>query len=295
MRDRIAITLTLVLIGVALISMVSRMVNPSMYRVTDPALPINYVFLPDDDEFVRLKHHIEGTFWSTREDSVRVSVIYRTPGTDFVEAELQRVVGSDKFLFPLTPLARGERYFYFLRIRDSAGNTVDIKPRRGSFDRLFSGDREKLFYVTYEGRPLRSLLVLHIAFIAGAMLLMIHGFYFSLAHIVSGRGLSQTYWTLLSAWFLFTISVLPLGYSVAKSAFGVGWSGFPIGNDITDNKSLIVVLYWGVLLIRGWKPQKGEYASRTGRMSGTAFAGLSLLGIILTVLTYMIPHSIFLQ
>jgi hypothetical protein len=124
---------------------------------------------------------------------------------------------------------------------------------------------------------------------------MLHGFHFSLVHIFNGRGLAAAYWTMLAAWFLFTVSVLPLGFSVARSTFGVGWSGFPVGSDITDNKSLAVVIYWGVVLWRAWRPLRGEFASRTGKMSGTTFAGLSLLGIVLTVLAYAIPHSIFVQ
>ena len=65
--------------------------------------------------------------------------------------------------------------------------------------------------------------------------------------------------------------------------------------DITDNKSLGVVLYWFVLLLRGWRPQRGEYSVRTGKISGTIFVWLSLLGILLTILAYSIPHSVFIQ
>ncbi len=295
MRERMPIIVTLGLIGIGLLVMINGMMSPDMYRVTGPSSPINYVFVPDDDEFTRSKHHIEGMFWSSGDDSVRVSVVYRKPGSDFVEAELQQIPGSDKFSFPLPSLSKGERFFYFLRIADSGGNTAEVKPRRSFMDNLFAAGKDKLFYVTYEGRPSRPLLVLHVALIVGAMLFMVHGFFYSLDHIVNGKGLPQAYWTLLCAWFLFTFSVLPLGYTVAKSAFGVGWSGFPVGTDITDNKSLIVVVYWAAVLLRGWRPQRGDYASRTGHMSGTTFAGLSLLGILLTVLAFLIPHSVFVQ
>jgi hypothetical protein len=286
---------TLALTGIALYSMVHGMMSPDMYRLTAPSSPINYVFVPDDDEFTRSKHHVEGTFWSLAGVSLDVSVLYKKRGTAFEEAKLQQIVGSDKFSSPLPSLAKGERFFYYLRARDSSGNEVEIKPKRNLMDKLFAGGREKLFYVTYEGKPPRPLLIFHVGFIIGAMLLMLHGFHYSLVHVFNGRGLSAAYWTLLSAWFLFTISVLPLGFSIAKSTFGVGWSGFPVGSDITDNKSLAVVIFWAVVLSRAWRPQRGDFASRAGKMSGTTFAGLSLLGIVLTVLAYAIPHSIFVQ
>jgi len=295
MRDRTPLIVTLAVVAIAVYGMVHGMMTPSMYRLTDRSQPINYVFVPDDDEFARSKHYVEGTFWSTTGDSLDVSVMYKKRGSVFEEARLQQIRGGEKYSYPLPSLARGDRFFYYLRVSDSGGREVEIKPKRNIMDKLFAAGREKLFYVTYEGRPPKALLVFHVAFIIGAMLLMLHGFHFSLVHILNGRGLAAAYWTMLAAWFLFTVSVLPLGISVAKATFGVGWSGFPVGSDITDNKSLAVVVYWGIVLWRAWRPIRGEFASRTGKMSGTTFAGLSLLGIVLTVLAYAIPHSIFVQ
>jgi hypothetical protein len=295
MRERIPILVTIGLTSIGLYLMVHSMMSPTMYRVTDPSAAIGYVFVPDEDEYVRSKHHVEGSFWSSSGDSLVVSVLYKKSGTKFEEGTLQSIRGSNKFSFPLPSLSKGERFFYYLKVRDSRGDQVEIKPGRNLMDRLFARGKEKLFHVTYEGRPPRFLLMFHVVFIIGAMLLMLHGFHFSLVHIFNGRRLSAAYWSLLSAWFLFTVSVLPLGYTVAKSAFGVGWSGFPVGSDITDNKSLAIVLYWGVLLLRAWRPLRGDFASRAGKTSGVTFAALSLLGIVLTILAYLIPHSIFVQ
>jgi hypothetical protein len=295
MTLRIPLFATVFLVGLGLFLMVRSMISPEMYRVTDRSEPINYVFVPDYDQFARSNHYVEGLFWSTQDESLRVSVHYRTPDTEYVAAGLQQIGESNKFSFPLPSLQIGQRFFYFLRVEDSVGRRIDIKPKRNLMDKLFVGTKEKLFYVTFEGRPSRALLLCHIVFIVGAMLLMVHGFHYSVQHLVTGRGLPGAYWSLFYGWLLFTISVLPLGYAIAKSTFGVGWGGFPLGMDITDNKSLGIVLYWFVLLLRGWRPQRGEYSVRTGKMFGTTFAGLSLLGILLTILAYSIPHSVFVQ
>ncbi|UCF77734.1 MAG: hypothetical protein JSW03_06370 [Candidatus Eiseniibacteriota bacterium] len=295
MNQRVPLLITVILVGIGLFIMVKSMMSPEMYRVTDRSEPINYVFVPDYDQFIRSNHHVDGSFWSTQDDSLFVSVHYRTPGSEYVVGRLQQIEGSNKFSFPLPSLEKGKRFFYFLRVQDAAGNQIDIKPRRTLIDRFSAGKKEKLFYVTFEGRPSRALLITHVVLILAAMLLMIHGFYYSLEHLLLGRGLSGAYWTFFFGWLLFMVSVLPLGYAVAKSAFGVGWGGFPLGMDITDNKSLGIVLYWFVLLLRGWRPQRTEYSVRTGKVSGTVFAGLSLLGILLTILAYSIPHSVFIQ
>ena len=295
MRERVRTIVTIALVGIGLFLMLNGMMTPEMYRAVGPSKPINYVFVPDYDEHSGQKHYVEGSFWSTRGGSVNVTAFYRKVGKSYVKGELQQIVGSDKFSFPLPSLERGERSFYFLRVEDSQGNKVDIKPKPTSLDNVFAHGREKLFYVTYEGRPFRPLLLLHIGLIVGAMLLMIHGLRFSLSYIFSGRGLSSAYRSFFVGWILFTITVLPLGISIAKATFGVGWTGFPVGTDITDNKSLVVVLYWLILLSIGWKPQRGEYAPRTGKVSGTVFVGLSLIGIFLTIAAYAIPHSLFVQ
>lgn len=295
MKERIPMIAIIVLVAAGLFLMLNGMMSPEMYRAVGPSKPVNYVFVPDYDEPTGQKHYVEGSFWSTRGDSVTPIVFYRSPGKSYTEARLQQIVGSNKFSFPMPSLEKGKRYFYFIRVEDSRGNTVDIKPKPNFADRVLAHGREKLFYVTYEGRPLRPLLLLHIALIIGAMFLMIHGLKFSLSYVLSGRGLSAAYWSFFVGWVLFTITVLPLGISIAKTTFGVGWTGFPLGTDITDNKSLIVVFYWLILLAIGWRPLRGDYSPRTGRISGSAFVGLSLIGIFLTILAHAIPHSVFVQ
>jgi len=295
MRERIPIAATVALVAVGLFLMLNGMMSPEMCRLVGPSKPINYVFVPDYDEPTGQKHFVEGSFWNTRGDSLKVTALYRRPGKGYAEGRLQQIVGSNKFSFPMPSLEKGERFFYFLRVEDSKGNNFDIKPKPNFMDRILAHGREKLFYVTYEGRPWRPLLLLHIGLIIGAMLLMIHGLRFSLSYVFSGRGLSAAYWSFFVGWVLFTVTVLPLGISIAKMTFGVGWTGFPLGMDITDNKSLAIVVYWLIFLLLGWKPQRGDYSPRTGRISGTAFVGLSLIGIFLTIWAHAIPHSVFVQ
>ena len=72
---------------------------------------------------------------------------------------------------------------------------------------------------------------------------------------------------------------LVFGPLVQKYAFGVFWSGFPFGTDITDTKTLLVVLLWIAALVAG----------RRGRES----KGWILAASIATLVVYLIPHSLF--
>jgi hypothetical protein len=71
---------------------------------------------------------------------------------------------------------------------------------------------------------------------------------------------------------------LVLGPLVQKFAFGVAWSGFPLGTDLTDNKTLIAFLFWIAALIAG---RKGKPARP-----------FVLAASLVTLLVYLIPHSL---
>ena len=82
----------------------------------------------------------------------------------------------------------------------------------------------------------------------------------------------------LAAAVLLIVGGFILGPLVQKYAFGVLWSGFPFGMDLTDNKTLISLLFWIAALIAG---RKGKPAR--------AFV---LAASLVTLLIYLIPHSL---
>jgi hypothetical protein len=69
-----------------------------------------------------------------------------------------------------------------------------------------------------------------------------------------------------------------LGPLVQKFAFGVAWSGFPLGLDLTDNKTLIAFLFWIVAFLAG----------RKGKPARPFVIAASLV----TLLVFLIPHSL---
>ena len=69
-----------------------------------------------------------------------------------------------------------------------------------------------------------------------------------------------------------------LGPLMQKFAFGVAWTGFPLGTDLTDNKTLIAFLFWIVALVAG----------RKGKPARPFVIAASLV----TLLIFLIPHSL---
>ncbi|MFC2102029.1 hypothetical protein ACFLS7_03460 [Bacteroidota bacterium] len=90
--------------------------------------------------------------------------------------------------------------------------------------------------------------------------------------------LKYTYlYTWLTVIFL-TVGGLILGPIMQKYAFDAYWTGWPFGNDLTDNKSLLAFIFWVVALI---------YQILRREKKGWAIAAAVVLFIV-----YMIPHSV---
>ncbi|MGD2246147.1 MAG: hypothetical protein PVI11_06345 [Candidatus Aminicenantes bacterium] len=69
-----------------------------------------------------------------------------------------------------------------------------------------------------------------------------------------------------------------LGPLVQKFAFGALWTGFPLGSDLTDSKTLIAMIGWIAAVIAG----------RRGKPARWWVLGAS----ILLLAVYLIPHSL---
>jgi len=61
-------------------------------------------------------------------------------------------------------------------------------------------------------------------------------------------------------------------------AFGTWWTGFPLGSDLTDNKTLVALIGWIIAAI-------ALYKSRTPQ-------AWVLFASVLLILAYLIPHSL---
>ncbi len=83
-----------------------------------------------------------------------------------------------------------------------------------------------------------------------------------------------TLWTLI----LLIAGGMILGPIVQYYAFGDFWTGIPFGWDLTDNKTLIALIFWILAVYMNRKKDKPLY---------TALAALVLM------LVYSIPHSLF--
>ena len=77
---------------------------------------------------------------------------------------------------------------------------------------------------------------------------------------------------------LLLVGGLIFGPIMQKFAFGQFWTGWPVGHDLTDNKTAVAVLFWFVALWRMSRSQKGR--------------GWVIVASVVTLIIFVIPHSL---
>ncbi len=93
--------------------------------------------------------------------------------------------------------------------------------------------------------------------------------------IRSGDPRKQTLWALI----LMVLGGLVFGPLVQWYAFGAFWTGFPVGHDLTDNKTLIAAAAWLLAFALGRRHQ------RQARWYAVGAA-------VVTLIIFGIPHSV---
>jgi hypothetical protein len=133
-----------------------------------------------------------------------------------------------------------------------------------------TGDEE--IALRFKGHVPTPLLLAHILVIFAAMLFSTRAGLAALDRKSDPRRLAL--WTAI----LFFVGGFILGPLMQKFAFDAWWTGFPLGKDLTDSKTLFAMLAWVVALVAG----------RGGRKN----RGWVLAASVMTLIVFLIPHSL---
>jgi hypothetical protein len=147
---------------------------------------------------------------------------------------------------------------YFIELTDSNGTQTFFK--------------DAPIVIRYKGGVPAFILIPHILFMFLAMLFSTLAGLMSIIKFPLYK--KYTTWTLI----LLIAGGMILGPIVQYYAFGDLWTGIPFGWDLTDNKTLIALLFWILAVVMNRKKDRPLY---------TALAAIVLL------LVYSIPHSLF--
>ena len=252
------------------------------------------IYVPDDDSPENRRQFITLSAFNVKEgiDIKEVRVFYKKVRTEeFKKSVMLRTKDGSTYADYLPGLSKGERWFYYIEAEDTTGNILSIP------ERVKEEERQINFYVTFEGTADRILFISHIVLAITAVILWIHSVFYAVNYLITKErhNIRLAFCSVLYGTTSFFVFAFPVGGYIAHQVFGQAWSGAPFGWDITDNKSLITFLYYVILIYL----MKGEfYELEVGKgnvISDNNFSYLVILGIILTIVVYNIPHSYFIQ
>ncbi|MBI1753789.1 MAG: hypothetical protein HY014_18285 [Acidobacteria bacterium] len=144
----------------------------------------------------------------------------------------------------------------------------------GSAQRIPGGDP---IVLRYKGPVSPALLVSHVAMMFLAVFI---GLRAGLGALLGATAPRRLMWVTLAC---LTLGGLILGPFVQKATFGAYWTGFPWGYDLTDNKTLLMWLAWGLAaLAAGPRSRPGDVLGRAAVLAAT----------LAMAVVYLIPHSL---
>jgi hypothetical protein len=168
----------------------------------------------------------------------------------------------------------GDKLTFMMPKLEAAGKMVyEITLESGNEHVKLSAKNGMPVVMRFKGHVPNLILIPHI-------LLMFLGMLFSSRTAIEAliQGTRTYMYSLLTLLFLIP-GGLVLGPVVQKFAFGAYWTGWPFGHDLTDNKTIIMVIVWVLAAIKLRKDPKN-------RVWPVAAAFIVLL-------VYLIPHSAF--
>ena len=136
----------------------------------------------------------------------------------------------------------------------------------------FSIPASETVVARYRGDVPASVLIPHILIMFSSMLVSTRALF-----EVLRPGAPKARGLVLVSMALLIVGGLILGPIVQRFAFGAYWTGWPLGHDLTDNKTLIAFLAWLPATIMAWRQARTRIAV--------------ILGWVVMMGIFLIPHS----
>jgi hypothetical protein len=157
-------------------------------------------------------------------------------------------------------------------LKQPPGGKLEYRVLLRKEDKEYSLTGDKPVVIRFKAAVPAAVLIPHILIMFLAMLFSTRAGLAALFRETSARTL-----VLVTLALLFLGGFI-LGPLVQKYSFGVFWSGAPLGFDLTDNKTLIAILFWVAAAVAGRK--------------GRPARGWIVAASVLTLVIFLIPHSL---
>lgn len=206
--------------------------------------------------------------------------LYYQAGEELREAVVQmRLLDANRYFTSIPSQPRGTLVEYYIEARADKDLVVRVPAK----------DRKSGFSFYYKGTANRALLITHVVLMFLALIILLLSGWLALRALRDRRIVLHIPRLAFLGAAVFFVSSFPLGMVVAYHTYGKLWTGFPLGSDFTDNKSLAIVLYWAAatFFYRGSVFKKDP---TTDLLSMRTLPYVYLAGVILTIVLFAIPH-----
>jgi hypothetical protein len=180
------------------------------------------------------------------------------PVNSFLMNKIFRVTEESGFFAEVPKQPPAGKLEYFIELTDSEGT--------------YFISREAPVVIRFKGAVPAYILIPHILLMFLTMLFSTVAGLMSIVKDPSYRKYSV--WTLI----LLIAGGIILGPIVQEYAFGEFWTGVPFGWDLTDNKTLIALIFWIVAVVMNRKKERPLY---------------TMLASVVLLIVFSIPHSLF--
>lgn len=176
---------------------------------------------------------------------------------------------------------RGTRLNYYLEITTATGTKIYF-PRNAP-------EEESFYTLTFKGEANNFLLAIHIILMVLAILLFIAATYYAFKHLQHQLPVDRALWLSVIGFLLFVVGIVPIGMIVEYQVFGSIFQGWPFGRDVNDTTTLVIFIYWFVSLMM--MKNKIFKKEENNLISDKGFASLVVIGTIITLAMYLVPHE----
>jgi len=235
-------------------------------------------------------------YYALNREEARPTMVFKVPQMkkEFTQVPMQPAGDTGFYTANLMPLKMSEQYYFYFVLTDDKGVNFAY-PQYRLYYMMTDGNGHTFTYpdtsdnslleITYRREGDRLITVLHITMMFMVIFFMLHVLYYSMAHIAwsqfpISKAINSAFWANL----FFFITSFPIGCYVAWKAYGRPWTGIPevIDPNDVDNKSLIIFVYWVIILIL----IKGVGMGKN-KISSKVYAWLSLVGAIATLMLFV--------
>ena len=246
------------------IAVVITLASVVFQRLTGPTYPVTGAIVIDGQE-------IKFKLLTTHDTDVEARMgLYAPDSAISGELRWKRFKSYDEWT--IEPLSRtGDSLTFAIPSQPPAGKVAY------QVSLIYSGGAkhdltEEPVIIRFKGAVPAIALIPHILFMFAGMLWATRAGVEALAN--RDRMLALAVWTTI----LLAAGGLIFGPIVQKFAFGEFWTGWPFGHDLTDSKTMAVVIFW---IISIWRLKKSQ-GGRTW----------ILIAAVITLAIYLIPHSV---